>query len=284
MSNIFAQPYYTGQPLGTLSFYIAGTLTLSTIYADEAATIPLPNPVTADADGRFPAIYLSDAIEYRCIEKDSNGVPVGADVDPVNPPVAIGGGTVTGNINVVGTVKAQTPNTGTTGGFQLIGNATSGFNYFQVLDDDGTTEWGNWRYDNTGLARWSGAVSVLGALSVSGAVSGGAAAFTGRARTVPVALTVAANTALNVSLSNAFTAAMTANITTLTISNAAEGQAITVLFTQDGVGGRTIAWPASFRWAGGSPPVLSLAANAVDLLSAQYINGAWHAALAKAFA
>lgn len=283
MANIFAQPYYTGQPLGTLSFYLTGSLTLTTIYADEAATTPLPNPVTADSAGRFPAIFLSPTTEYRVIEKDADGVTL-ADVDPVNPPVAIGGGTVNGNLNIVGTVRAQTPNTGTSGGFQLVGNAASGFAYVQVLDDDGIAEWGNWRYDSTGLARWSAAMQVLGTLTVGGALTGTSASFAGRALTVPVAVTAAATTTVNTASSNAFIVSMGTNITTLTISNASEGQCISVLFKQDATGNRTVAWPGSFRWAGGSAPVLSTAANAVDLLSAQFIDGAWRAALAKGFA
>ena len=283
MAAIFAQPYYTGQPLGTLSFYVTGSLTLATIYSDDAATVPLPNPVTADAEGRFPAIYLATGTEYRVIEKNELGVTL-ADVDPVNPPVAVGGGTISGNINVVGTVKAQTPNVGTTGGFQLVANSVSGFGYQQALASNGVTQWGVWRYDSTGLARWSGALQVVGAATIGGALTSGAAVFNGRARTAPVALTVSATTALDASASNAFTAAMTTNVTTLSISNAVEGQAISILFTQDATGSRTIAWPASFRWAGGAAPTLSTAANARDLLSAQFLGGSWNAALIKGLA
>ena len=283
MANIFPLPYFTGQPLGTLSLYLTGTLTLATIYADADGTIPLPNPVTADTAGRFPAIYLAEGTEYRAIEKNELGVPL-ADVDPVNPPVAIGGGTITGNINVVGTVRAQTPATGTDGGFQLLGNATSGFSYFQVLDDDGVTEWGNWRYDSTGLARWSGLMQVQGALTVSGAFTGGAASFAGRALTVPQTVVAASNTTINTEMSNAFIVTMGTNITTLSLSNATAGHALTIVFKQDATGNRTIVWPGTFKWAGGAAPVLSTAANSVDLLSVQFIDGAWHAALAKGFA
>lgn len=283
MAGIFPLPYYTGQPLGTLSLYLTGTLTLATIYADADGTIPLPNPVTADVDGRFPAIYLTAGTEYRVIEKNELGVTL-ADVDPVNPPVPIGGGTVTGDLDVVGTVRAQTPASGTAGGFQLVGNATSGFSYFQVLGDDGVTEWGNWRYDSTGLARWSAAMQVQGALTVSGAFTGAAASFSGRALTVPHTVAAATTTTINTALSNAFIVTMGTNVTTLSLSNATAGQALSIVFKQDATGNRTIAWPGTFKWAGGAAPVLSTAANAVDFLSAQFIDGAWHAALAKGFA
>ncbi len=279
MPQIFAQPYYTGTPLGTLTFYTTGTLTLATIFADIGGT-PLGNPVTADVNGRFPEIYLADGTTYRVIERNSLGTTL-ADVDPINPPVSFTSLSVTGNGDFSGKVRAITPNSGTTGGFQLRANNVSGFAYFQVQTNDGVTEWGNWRYDSTGLARWSGAGQFVGALTVGGAFASGAATLSGRARTVPVALTVAATTTMDVALSNAFTATLTTNITTFTINNAVEGQAVSVLFKQDGTGNRTIAWPATFRWAGGSAPTLSTAANARDLLSAQFIDGVWIASLLK---
>lgn len=283
MPNIFAQPYYTGTPLGTLAFYGTGTLVLTTIYADAAGTTPLPNPVTADTAGRYPEIYLADGVTYRVIERDSAGVTL-ADVDPVNPTGALSSLSVAGDGTFTGRVRAATPNSGTTGGFQLLGNAASGFGYFQVLNSAAAVEWGNWRYDSAGLARWSGAAQIVGALTVGGALTTGSGLFNGRAYTVPVALTVAATTALDASASNAFTATMTTNITTFTISNAVEGQTLAVLFKQDGTGSRTIAWPASFRWPAGSAPLLSTAAGARDLLSAQFIDGVWLAALSKGFA
>ena len=154
----------------------------------------------------------------------------------------------------------------------------------QALNAAGSVEWGHWRYDNTGLARWSGALQAVGAATFGGALSAGAGTFSGRARTVPVALTVAATTVLDAALSNAFTATLNVNVTTFTINNAVEGQTMSVLFVQDGTGSRTIAWPASFRWPGGSAPVLSTAASARDLLTAQFIGGVWLAVLSKGFA
>ena len=63
---------------------------------------------------------------------------------------------------------------------------------------------------------------------------------------------------------------MTGNITTLTISNAADGQTISIAFVQDATGSRTVAWPASFTWIGQTTGVVSTTANAIDILTATY--------------
>lgn len=108
----------------------------------------------------------------------------------------------------------------------------------------------------------------------------------GNAQTPSVVVTYGATTTLNCALSNVFTTTLTGNITTVTISNPSDGQTINWFLTQDATGGRTIAWPSSFKWPGGTAGVLSTAANAVDLLVATYRSstGFWYATLAKAFA
>lgn len=79
---------------------------------------------------------------------------------------------------------------------------------------------------------------------------------------------------------------MTANVTSVTLSTPLDGQTINIFFTQDATGSRTIAWPSSFKWPGGTAGVLSTAANAVDCLVATYraSTGFWYCNLLKAFA
>lgn len=107
------------------------------------------------------------------------------------------------------------------------------------------------------------------------------------AHTPPVAVTFSATAmAVNCALSNVFTTTLTANVTTApTFSNLKDGQTINWFLTQDGSGSRTMTWPASFKWPGGSPGALSTAANAVDLLVATYraTPGHWYATLVKDF-
>lgn len=113
------------------------------------------------------------------------------------------------------------------------------------------------------------------------------ATFTGNAQTTPVVVTFSATAmAIDCALSNVFTIAMTANVTTaMTFSNLKDGQTINVFITQDATGSRTMTWPASFKWPGASAGVLSTGANDVDLLVATYrsATGFWYASLLKDF-
>lgn len=43
---------------------------------------------------------------------------------------------------------------------------------------------------------------------------------------------------------------------------------LTLILTQDGTGGRTVTWPASFKWGGGVEPTLSTDPGAVDVITA----------------
>lgn len=111
--------------------------------------------------------------------------------------------------------------------------------------------------------------------------------ITGNAQTTPVAVTFSATAmAVDCALSNVFTVTMSGNVTTApTFSNLKNGQTINWFITQDATGSRTMTWPASFKWPGGSAGVLSTGANDVDLLVATYMSatGFWYATLLKDF-
>lgn len=51
-------------PNVSVSFYVNGTDILAVVYADEALTTPLANPVYANSSGRFPQIYADDTVLY----------------------------------------------------------------------------------------------------------------------------------------------------------------------------------------------------------------------------
>lgn len=92
--------------------------------------------------------------------------------------------------------------------------------------------------------------------------------------------------AVNCSLSNVFTTALTANVTVApTFSNLKDGQTINWRLKQDATGSRTMTWPTAFDWPGGTVPTLTTTANAVDLLVATYFadSGLWLASLVKDF-
>lgn len=126
----------------------------------------------------------------------------------------------------------------------------------------------------------------VNSLGIGTAASGVAGTFVaqGSAYTVNNVLTYGATTTVNCQLSNSFRVVLTGNITTLSLTNPQNGQTINIRFKQDAAGSRTVAWPASFRWANGAAPALTTGvANAEDFLTAQYdsTDATWVAALMK---
>lgn len=74
-------------------------------------------------------------------------------------------------------------------------------------------------------------------------------------------------------------ATLTGNITTLTLTAPAGPCNLMMKIVQDATGGRTITWPSSVKWpGGGTAPVLSSAASAVDLISFYYDGTDYHGA------
>ncbi len=60
-----------------LYVYTNGTTTKASIYAEEALTTPLANPVAANSSGQFPAIWASDAITYTLSITADDGSSIG---------------------------------------------------------------------------------------------------------------------------------------------------------------------------------------------------------------
>ena len=116
----------------------------------------------------------------------------------------------------------------------------------------------------------------------SGYITSGANSFTGtqnlqdneliRAKLRDYSETVSSPTissgtlVLNLETSNIFTVSLNAAITTLTISNppaSGSGGSFTLIFTADGTP-RSVTWPASIKWAGGTAPTITSTSGKVD--------------------
>lgn len=93
------------------------------------------------------------------------------------------------------------------------------------------------------------------------------------------------NVAVDCSLGDYFTLALTANVTSWSLTNVPQGASIMIEITQDTTA-RTVTWPAGTTWAGGSAGAVSTASGAKDVLALTTFNtgSAWRATLAKAFA
>jgi len=92
---------------------------------------------------------------------------------------------------------------------------------------------------------------------------------------------------LDCTRSNVFTTTFTANVTVApTISNPQDGQTFSWIIKQDATGTRTMTWPTTFKWPGGTVGVLSTAVNAVDMVTCTYRSdtGFFYSTLLKGFA
>jgi hypothetical protein len=65
------------------------------------------------------------------------------------------------------------------------------------------------------------------------------------------------------------------NNVTLSFSGepASRASSVTLVLTQDGTGGRSVAWPSEVDWPGGSAPSLSTSANATDVVMLFTVDG-----------
>lgn len=79
-------------------------------------------------------------------------------------------------------------------------------------------------------------------------------------------ITYSTTPVINFALGNNFTMTFGTGNATFSASNITAGQSGTIVLIQDSAGGRTASWTGDFKFAGGTPPTLSTAANAVDVL------------------
>ena len=110
----------------------------------------------------------------------------------------------------------------------------------------------------------------------------------GSDRSTVSALATSGSVAVDFSLGDYFTLALAGNVSGFTFSGlpgAGKGGSLMIRITQDSTA-RTVAWPASFKWAGGVAGAVSTASGAIDVLAiTTFDNGTtWFATLAKEFA
>ena len=91
--------------------------------------------------------------------------------------------------------------------------------------------------------------------------------WTAAQRGAVVALTPGATVATDLALSNNFRLAPVQNFTMAFPTNVVAGQSGLIVITQDGTGSRAVTWASGWVAAGGTKPILSTAANAVDYIS-----------------
>lgn len=104
----------------------------------------------------------------------------------------------------------------------------------------------------------------------------------GGAETVSTNATATGAVTLNLANGNVFNLTLTGNVT-FTFSGATSGKACSfaAYIKQDTTGSRTVTWPASVKWAGGTAPTLSTAASSVDIVVFESLDGGtnWYGSL-----
>ncbi len=287
-------PLFTDDDGGALEdgYIYVGTANLDpvsnpvAVYFDSALTIPAAQPIRTS--GGYPVYSGSPArlfvnSDYSIRVNDKTGALVfsaSTSTGTTGTVVTTDGTQTLTNKTLVAPVLG-TPASGTltncTGLPVSTGLTGAGSGVLTFLATPSSANLRSALTDETG----TGAAVFATAPTIAGAT------FTGNAQTTPVAVTFSATAmVIDCALSNVFTIAMTANVTTaMTFSNLKDGQTINVFITQDATGSRTMTWPASFKWPGASAGVLSTGANDVDLLVATYraATGFWYASLLKDF-
>lgn len=94
--------------------------------------------------------------------------------------------------------------------------------------------------------------------------------WTATQRVAPVVLTDAASINTDARASNNFRVTLGGNRTLANPTNLADGMNLKWLIVQDATGSRSLTFGSFFDWGGAGTPVLSTAANAIDMVSAYY--------------
>jgi len=112
-------------------------------------------------------------------------------------------------------------------------------------------------------------VDARGAAGAAGA--DGAAGSTGATGspgwTAPSAMTYGATVTPDLNTAKAFSLTATGNFTLANPTNQSNGATFVIRITQDATGSRACTFGSAYKFAGGTPPLLSIAAGAVDTLS-----------------
>ncbi len=98
-------------------------------------------------------------------------------------------------------------------------------------------------------------------------------------------LTDAGTITVNAALANNFRVTLAGNRTLANPTGMISGQVINFRIKQDATGSRTLAYGTKYLFPGGTDPVLSTAANALDFMSCQYdaTDDTWVCVMSKAF-
>jgi hypothetical protein len=101
--------------------------------------------------------------------------------------------------------------------------------------------------------------------------------------TVPATITASASTTIDLSTGNMFKVNLTTNITSLSFLFSTSPGTYIFQFIQDGTGNKTVTFPASWKWSGGSAPTVTATANKIDIVTVIYDGSTYFASIVQNF-
>jgi hypothetical protein len=246
-----------------------------------------PIGTTTASTGRFTTLQSTGAATLGATTATSiNSTPIGATT-------ASTGAFTTLTASGAATLAALTA---TSINSTPIGATTASTGRFTTLTATGATTLTTVSTTGLTLASTTSAITLNASAGTSGQVltsagPGATPTWTARApdlRAVTAISSLGGVLTIDCSLGDYFTVALSENVTSIAFTNvpsAATGARKTIVFTQDATA-RTVAWPAAFKWAGGTPGVISTGAGAIDKLVITTLNGgtSWLTELALAYA
>ncbi len=180
---------------------------------------------------------------------------------------------MTGNLNLGNNkiVNLLTPTVSTDAVTKAYADALvggTGTGSFTTLTVTGTTTLAT---TLTGVLKGTSGVVAVATAGTDYAGVGTAQSFTKGQRGAVVALTDGATITPNFNDSNNYSLTIGGNRTLANPTNITAGQSGVIVITQDGTGGRTLAFGSYWDFSGGTAPTLTTAASAVDVL-VYYVN------------
>lgn len=240
-----------------------GTTNPKTTFSDVALTVPNADPIVADADGIFGDIF----VDIQCSMELQTSASVQVYTADVFAPE-----------DGITTLAAADVAITDTGGFY------TGTDVEAALQEIGTG-WFELSTANTisALQTFSGANLAMADNEI------GRPLFTDYAVTANVVSSVAGTLTLDMVTGNVFTTTLTESITTVTVSNPpATGNygELLLIATQDPTSSFTITWATLYLFPGGTDPVMTATASAIDEISLHTTDGGttFHGNFSQAYA
>ena len=238
-------------------FYQTGTTTPLTTYADEGLTTPHPNPLVADAQGVFAAVFISGGGDAKVDVTDAADVRLNG--YPIDPATLHSGGKSAATISFSAT--AENPNINVQDAIDAVSYpwttaSTAGAALTAIgaqASDADLTDLATNGFATAANYRTAEANKTLKADIVWDAMA-------------EVTLTDAANISWDMDTGIDFVVTLGGSRTLDNPTNVTVGKKGRLRVVQDGTGSRTLAVGTNFAFFGKVAPTLSTAANAVDIL------------------